>query len=305
MRDVIRAADVTKGEVVLTRRADATSTTCSSARRATCLVAVRRVVLLGAFLLGGFAIAASWSAAASATEDAADLPAAAHNRLLDLVTAAVDTAQKTVATTSVADSDQRPTTAPVYVLLRPVADVDRATGLSQVTRAVAVNVGVVAGDGLAEVLRGTATDVDTAIDAIVTDQEVVPETPSLDVPSRPDTAVGTTKPPTEAAPTTVARNPHGVAAPAGSAAPTPAATGASVRRDSGSPYDFPTGFPVLPFAAAGTGAGTSSAGSSGGPTSGVVLPGRDSRDDAFIAEIAPDSVYPLRHRADDPEVSPA
>jgi hypothetical protein len=285
---------------VLTREEDVTSAVRSSERRTAILVVIRRVVLLVSFLLTGFAIALCWSATASAAESGADeAPRSMHDRLLATVskneTGAVDA---------------------VHTLVDVAETVDRVDEISELTLVIADVVDAMGPNSVDDVatvtdlVRDAPGDLVTMIETAA-DRGIAYEMPSPSllqaVPDSPVVERGWSS--AEVAPSTIVPSPRVDIAPTVHSRSAHKDTGANAPVDHFYGNDlssqFPTGFPVAPFSAAGTSGGASAVGSSCG-TAGAIAPGNTCHDDVFVVNgIAAESVHPVRQLALVPQVSPA
>lgn len=284
---------------------DVTSAVCSSERRAAFLVVIRRVVLLASFLLAGFAIAACWSATASAAERGVDeAPQPVHDRLVAIV------ANNAAAEAGTVDT--------VHELVDVAETVDRVDEIPEPSRVImdvldAVNASTVDEvASVADMVPNASGDLVAMIDTMA-DHGLVYEVLNANrFQSGPDNAVvehGWS--PAEIASSAVVTDSRSVdiVVPTESSSSARTKTGAALvdhlyGNDLSS--QLPNEFPVAPLLVAGTSGGTSAVGSSGGTAAGATVPGATSHDDVFVVSgIAADSAYAVRQLALAPRVSPA
>ncbi|WP_158509117.1 hypothetical protein [Amycolatopsis keratiniphila] len=306
-------------------------------RRARCLAVVCRAVLLGAFVIVGFAAMSAFEAAAAEADCEAECGFATVTVPETDPAARISLVDATVGQTTALVGATAPTLAPA---IEQVGSVVRTatTAATAVTRTVDT------------VVRDTVTTVSRTLDSPVTNAltgtvsaiaPVVSSTglqPRVEVPGV--VTITATVTVSEGSETSSApRRP----APAASAAPQQApveslpvpsapaapldgdcvfcvnkqhepssfqsstATAAPAGIGSQRPVDrLPLGFPAAPVSAVGPGVGTSSAGSNGGHAQGaIVLPGRSAHDQRIACwTVGPDHIAPLRKRAQQPPVSP-
>jgi hypothetical protein len=282
---------------VLSRGEDVTSAVRLSERRTAFLVVIRRVVLLASFLLTGFVIAACWSATASAAENGADeAPRPVHDRLVAMV-----------AKNATAEADAVDSVHELVDVAEAVDQADEVPELSRVIMDVLDAMGPNSVDDVVDMVHETPGDLVTMIDTAA-DRGIASEAPSASRrQAGPDHTVverGWSSP--EVAPSTVVTSSRGFDT------VVPTVSSPSVAPDATAPVDqdlssqFPNGFPVAPFSAAGTGGGSSAVGSSCGTVAGAIASGATCHDDVFVVSgIAAESVHPVRQLALVPQVSPA
>jgi hypothetical protein len=289
---------------VFSRVDDVTSAVCSSERRTAFLVVIRRVVLLASFLLTGFAIAACWSATASAAEGGVDeAPQPVHDRLVAIVAnnaaaeaGTVDTVHELVGIAETVDRGDIPEPS------RVIMDVLDAVNASTVNEVASV----------ADMVPNASGDLVTIIDTMADHGLAYEVLDANRFQAGPDNAViehGWS--PAEIASSAVVTDSRSVDI----VVPTESSSSASTKTGA-APVDhlygndlssqLPNEFPMAPLSVAGTSGGTSAVGSSGGPAAGATVPGATSHDDVFVVSgIAADSVYAVRQLALVPQVSPA
>ncbi|MFI7117854.1 hypothetical protein [Amycolatopsis sp. NPDC049868] len=303
---------------------------------------VCRAVLLGAFVLAGFAAVSAFETAAAdtgceencglATVTVQEAEPAARISLVDAAvgqtTALVGSAAPTLAPAiAQVGSSVKAATAVTTSLTRTVDTVVRETVTTvnrtldnPVTNALTGTVSaiapVVSGTGLQSRIAAPGVVTVTATLAAPSTSSAAPRLQPADtapvLPVAPRTTPAMDLPAVPAATTPVTRLggdcPFCVNASRGpDSFPRPTATAAPAGIGSQPPLDrLPLGFPAAPIGAVGSGNGTSSAGSGGGHAHGaIVLPGRAANDQRLACWSAtPDDVAPLRKRAQQPPVSP-
>jgi hypothetical protein len=305
---------------VFPQREDVTSTVCSSERWTAFVVVIRRFVLLVGFLLTGFVIASCWSTTASADERGNDeVPQPVYDQLVAAVVENVtETAAGPVELGAVDDVHELVDIHESDVVRESVevletVDRDEIPALSQAIMTALDAMGVnVVDDQVAHLLGATPGDLATVIDTMAYGDTVyeasaasprMAELDSVVVERGSSSAVVTlsTVTPGSGAVDLVPTMSFG-------ATHVKAVDAVAVSHVDGAQLSnqVPSGVPTAPFAATGTGGGTSTVSSSGGSATGAIVPGGARHDDVLAASgVTADGIYPVRRLANVPQVFPA